>query len=477
MREGAKVFWTVVMAVMVMTLCACQPTPEEEIVVQKDTLSIIEAGKAASDSGENKEKTGFSAFSAPERYQYEAYDMSGRVYVKVDAKVIVPEVEHMPLAKISPRTFTKEDAEKLYKALMSDTVSIAPNGRTFKGYWKPALDALMAQKNSGKRDMKYATEEELDAAIAEVVKNMAAEPDEPIFVPADFSFTQYDRSEEILLWGARDSLFLSTLEISNSTDTNAAGAGSQAAYVRNVWSNTEFSSVRNSYTSDSLWAAQASGVPFILPALSAEEAKKAADEVMEQAGLMDEYTFAGERVIPLYETLEDREAEHKSVYEYMYTRCIQGVTETFTNTAVALGTDDLTVMRPWHYERIRVFVDDAGIYALLWDSPSTVEVVYEDAALLPFAQIQSVFEDQFMLRYGAFTSDKIGGKYEVTTIKLGLARICEKNHTTNAWLVPVWDFFGTYMSADGSVEGLDGYDSLLTINALDGSVINRQSGY
>lgn len=458
-------------------LTACQPTPEKEIIVQKDTLSIITADGAVATGGEEGEKRDLSAYSVPERYCYETEDTSGRVHLQVDAEVVMPEGEHMPVARISPRPFTEKDAKKLYEALMSDTVSIAPNGPRFKGYWQPALDELIEQKNSGKWDMKYATEEDLDAAIGEVVKKMAVEPDEPIPVSPAFSFTRYDRSEEIALWGVRKGLHLATLDFSNSTDAQDAGAGSQAAYVRNVWNSNEFSSVRNSYTSDILWEAQASGATFSSPTISPEDGRKIAEEAMEQAGFMEEYTFAGERVIPLYETLEDRNETCKNVYEFMYTRCVLGVAETFTNTAVALGTDDLTVMCPWHYERIRIFVDDEGIYALLWDSPSAVEVLYEDVALLPFEQIQSIFEAQFMLRYGAFTTDKTGGKYEIKEVKLGLMRICEKDHTTNALLVPVWDFFGTCTGEDGSVKGLDGFDSWLTINAIDGSIIDRQSGY
>lgn len=467
-----------IIAGMLLLLCtACQPTPEEEIIVQKDTLSIITAGEAAATGGKEGEKASLSTYSVPERYCYETEDTSGRVHLQVDAEVVMPEGERMPVARISPRPFSEEDAKKLYKALMADAVSIAPNGPRFKGYWQPALDELMEQKNSGKRDMKYATEEDLDAAIGEVVKKMAVEPDEPIPISPVFSFTRYDRSEEITLWGVRKGLYLATLDFSNSTDTQDAGAGSQAAYVRNVWNSNEFSSVRNSYTSDILWEAQTSGATFSSPAISPEDGRKIAEEAMEQAGLMEEYTFTGERVIPLYETLEDREGTYKNVYEYLYTRCVLGVAETFTNTAVALGTDDLAVMRPWHYERIRIFVDDEGIYALLWDSPSRLEVLYEDVALMPFEQIQSIFEAQFMLRYGAFTADNGGGRYEIQAVKLGLMRICEKDHTTNALLVPVWDFFGTYTGEDGSVKGLDGFDSWLTINAIDGSIIDRSTGY
>lgn len=459
-------------------LSACQPTPEEEIITQKNTLSVlpeVASTADAEDAGEQTDTMG-EKLSLPERYCYEAEDASGRVHLSVDAEVIAPQTASMPVARITPRSFTTEDAQALYATLMSDALSIAPNGPLYKDYWQPPLEELLTQKNSGKRDMKYATEAELDEAIAQVVKKMDAEPDAPVSAPPDFSFTQYDRSEEMTLWGVRDGLYLSTLELSNSTEAGDMGTGSQGAYMRNVWDNTTFSSVRNSYTSEEIWAAQASGISFTPPSMPQTEARDLAQALMERAGLA-EYTLTGDRLIPLYASLDDRDAEYKSVYEFMYTRSVQGVAETFTNTAVALGTDDLIVMRPWYYERIRIFVDDGGIYALLWDSPSTVEILYEDVALLPFEQIQAIFETQFMRRYGVYDETGTGGRYEIHTIKLGLARICEKDHTANALLVPVWDFFGTCTGEDGSVKGLDGYDSLLTINALDGSVIDRESGY
>ena len=66
----------------------------------------------------------------------------------------------------------------------------------------------------------------------------------------------------------------------------------------------------------------------------------------------------------------------------------------------------------------------------------------------------------------------------VTAVRLGLMRIIEKDNNDTAYLVPVWDFFGTYDSDGGTlVIGEDGYETLLTINAVDGSVIDRTLGY
>ena len=55
-------------------------------------------------------------------------------------------------------------------------------------------------------------------------------------------------------------------------------------------------------------------------------------------------------------------------------------------------------------------------------------------------------------------------------------RVKEKNVGDSGVLVPVWDFFGTQAFDDITI-GQDGYQSLLTINAVDGSIIDRDLGY
>ena len=70
---------------------------------------------------------------------------------------------------------------------------------------------------------------------------------------------------------------------------------------------------------------------------------------------------------------------------------------------------------------------------------------------------------------------------KVDHIKFGLTRITEASKRDSGLLVPVWDFFGTstqIIEVDGQTkEYPDGPIPILTINAIDGSVINRSLGY
>lgn len=62
----------------------------------------------------------------------------------------------------------------------------------------------------------------------------------------------------------------------------------------------------------------------------------------------------------------------------------------------------------------------------------------------------------------------------VESITFGYTRVLMKDAPTRYMMVPVWDFFG-YFEASGANKAED--YSLLTINAIDGSVIDREYGY
>jgi hypothetical protein len=71
--------------------------------------------------------------------------------------------------------------------------------------------------------------------------------------------------------------------------------------------------------------------------------------------------------------------------------------------------------------------------------------------------------------------------YTVDRITLGLTRIPVKDKPNEYMLVPVWDFFGTLKTEFNdqnkmSEESDYSAASFLTINAIDGSVIDRASG-
>ena len=88
-----------------------------------------------------------------------------------------------------------------------------------------------------------------------------------------------------------------------------------------------------------------------------------------------------------------------------------------------------------------------------------------------------------------FNNDQITGmEFHFTRITLSLQRISERDNMNYGLLTPVWNFWGTqlYHYEDGSMLWWNNMDSalgpcsaypLLSINAVDGSVIDPMQGY
>ena len=109
-----------VILILIFLLAACQPTPEEEFIAQKDTERMIEQA-ISTQSG-----TAVNDLGIPEQnVAFETTDTSGNVQIHVDASVFVPSESDLPVARISMKDFTKKDVETLYNALCSDAVPVS----------------------------------------------------------------------------------------------------------------------------------------------------------------------------------------------------------------------------------------------------------------------------------------------------------------------------------------------------------------
>ena len=99
--------------------------------------------------------------------------------------------------------------------------------------------------------------------------------------------------------------------------------------------------------------------------------------------------------------------------------------------------------------------------------------------LLPFSSIQAIFEKMIVIVDNEYdtSEEEWTCEYFIDHVTLGLMRLTERNVGSQDLLVPVWDFFGHSVDSYGIQRGTSGYISLLTINAIDGSIIDRTMGY
>jgi hypothetical protein len=143
-------------------------------------------------------------------------------------------------------------------------------------------------------------------------------------------------------------------------------------------------------------------------------------------------------------------------------------------------------MYDWQYETFQILINDEGILTLEWDSPIEVTgTTVENSTLLPFSSIKDMFEKRMRDTYEpqAKHADITDMAVNITRVSLEFERIAEQDSIENGLLVPVWNFYGTvteHYTGEGHDEYTNGFDEpwpLLTVNAIDGSVIDTGMGY
>ena len=147
-------------------------------------------------------------------------------------------------------------------------------------------------------------------------------------------------------------------------------------------------------------------------------------------------------------------------------------------------------------DSIFISVGGDGILSFIWYSPSTEPVVKESqTALMSFDEIASIADTMLPVvvvgpkETSLVDLDRINGfdthmDVEITKVSLTLMRIRDKG-SLQGTIVPVWDFWGTwdwYEPGEDAAETMKkgaNYTTqpMLTLNAIDGSVVSRLLGY
>ena len=161
-------------------------------------------------------------------------------------------------------------------------------------------------------------------------------------------------------------------------------------------------------------------------------------------------------------------------YTLAYTRMINGAAllpcyGALMNTSSF--RDDLFVPAVG-YEQVLLAINREGqITCFIWSSPYLISDERTEQSLLPFENILSVARQTLPLKYQV---NEVRGDIHllVYRIDLGYMAVLQRDTLTFA-LTPVWNFYGHDAPEDVHV----GCRPLLTINAVDGTVIDLEYGY
>lgn len=460
---------SLIVIITIMLLLGCQATPKRPVVIGKDTEQMIDSAK---EGGEGS--VILKAVDAPDTYKADLANAKGNIVVHVDANVILPNTDKIPTATVDKQEFSQETADKLMKLLLQ--------GQTLydvKSYFQPTkadiqkrLTELYAMR-AGTIPVQVDSGD-LDGSIQLWEQRLAEAPETVQKNPALTTFHKngakglepYDYIEGITEINGKSAYFyirnqtqenkISVIFVNSSQSPDLMGGTFQPVNMINGVSDANISK----------------------PSVSIEQVQAQTDAFIHELGLahlVHSVTELGIKVgtVP-NEGVNQQPQNLKSVYIVRFEREVNGAPITYTRDQGTAVEDGYAAS--WPYEAITFVIDDSGIIEFYWTSPYTEpEIVTDDTKLLPFPEIKQVFEKMIMVKNSWTEGTSV--QMDIDTVQLGLMRIVTPNQGNTGVLVPVWDFFGTTTYKNDEEQLSRPRDSLLTINAVDGTVIDRSVGY
>lgn len=453
-------------------LCACVPTPEEPIVIGKDQRPMIEQAKET-EAVEPEPTPTIQTIS-------EEFKDNG-VSVWIDAIVTVPGGA-MPIVRVHGVDFSQEQIDAFWNVLIGDAAMYpyAPEtkadiAKQIKKEQK-AIDELEAKKARGE-----SYDEELLVTCYDtlsILKEMYQDaPEGNELVPIGSRLSVRDDGVTLLMayedpdnWVERDGKRFSV--INNLPKPYSKGKpqvyDAQLHYsVLGANSDEEFygdiaeHDLRPLEDTDSVpEGAKLSMTP--------KQAMQDAAEWIERLNV----PFAPVRVTLV------RDGRKRQAYLVECGRVVNGVPAAPMDPGTYSRSEaSESVSVAWNYETFQILLSDDGLYAIRWESPiETEDTLVEQSKLLPFDEVLAIFRKMMPIRYASSFDDRTE-IFQISEVRLELVRVLEQNAQNAGLLIPVWNFYGTHRTKAKDWEDDDTYGCVLTVNAVNGSIVDPDKGY
>ncbi len=504
MQKLLRVFLLIALAAL---LAGCQATPENGVVVRKDLQQMLDMAS----SPQEKQSSLMEKLGVPERYEADFMDATGTVRVTADAAVALPETDSIPVVRVTPKAFGQDTVDALVGALFGDgqlydTESLAVLTKddiaalltSFK-QTKAALEAqgMKPETNGGESEPPPSEAggseaaarsgnqlDEINQTIGLYEKLLAEAPEQKDAVEVTGAMQTEDGVAYVHLGQPCETGGIASLFVVNSEHSQ------YAQYLRRG----DYDSAAGMYFTPKEWEqsgmdrGRAVAATLEYPSITREQAQEIADNLLTRIGVDYLQCTVVEQVIggssSEYAGSGTPTGNTIKAYRLQYVRTVGGIPVTYANVDSAWDDTAADNIWIWTYERMTLIINDSGIVEMVWDSPYTMgDTVIEDAALLPYAKVQDVFEKMILIN--SVDESQTRAELNIGAVCLGYARITEQNSLMQGLLIPAWDFFGNktvyFKDAEGNTQSYTSWNetgqSMLTINAIDGSVIDRTKGY
>ncbi len=465
---------------------ACQPTPATPAVVNKNTDLVGEVAKANEEG--NKAELAKDKQVINEQIQKlnghlnMEFKPNAQVTIKVDADITPVGDRKYPVIREQPENFTKEQFDTFVKYLTNDQpLFYMADG----SHWtKEEIGAMLPHVKG------YGEQGNLPSYIKSTIKDVTGRLEEDFTsAPSKADEKPYDGT----LIQKDNNKYYSTI-----TQLKCYLGKDQAAHLslRQSFNKTKTSL---QFDNDDYGIAYATFEPYTgtdakQMKLTYQEAKAKAEEFVKQMDGQDSSMVIYDSAIAYQSAFgyHDKETAQQA-YAFNFARSYNGIPVEPIGylTTASEKIDYSKQIRP---EGIFIIIDDKGINTASWQNHTKfMEKAAEDTPMIDFDSVKDIFEQHCKQKFTWVPRDDalqtgptkkdLRATLNINRVELNLMVMPEKDNLDNYITVPVWDFIGDmnydekYISQEGSTAEGEKNISIVTINAINGSIIDREQGY
>lgn len=446
-------------------LSACQPSPEEFIVINKGNDNLEKVIQ------ETPMPENTNSFQTPNSWQEVVQSKVGNFEINIDAQINVSNASSYSVYEIAPVPFTEDQIADICRVLFDGREIYELNKERSKEDYQDMVfeqKAYLAELQRHKDDSSLSKEEydEEVNRIKRLIEKYSAEyenaPDTVKRTLIDeIEFSNFEAWDGINIMSKIDDGKWDYLSVANGENN----LGNNLVYY--------IDSIQRDLAPQIFRGDCIDGL-----SLSLEDAEIISNELIEELGLSNKFS-----IYAVY-----TEGYNKSeTYMIRYAMTLEGVQESlidanwggysavYADQAETIESHSEEYREPWSYGYIEISVKEDGIQSFIWQRPGKiVKTINQNVTILSFEEIQEIFKNQICIRnFEISKSDVI--EINIDKAALSLMRVPIKHTSREYYLLPVWDFFGEIIITNGTILVND--DSFLTINAIDGSIIDRNLGY
>ncbi len=503
--------------VMAVTFSACQKSPESSIVKNKDMDNMIEEARDTENGFQNVTDVA----EKYDTYQTTINDESLKVSVNVNAKVDIPGTSQMSVMRVKQKNIDQDFLDKVKETLVQGETLY--DGSVKNIQTRSSIESEIQMYREQLEDLTDGTDDaeiyrqEIQQDIDELQEEYESAPEEVVYedYPSDgllhsvAELHEKDVKNSFYGWeyelNPSGEVYYGVSDGKNGKHTalyvqNNENYGNCLRYDSDKHGDMRISSVAVGSCDVGRWKIGEENIqdhllvdvenpeesleeyPDMPTTITQEEAQGKAEELLGTLGLTDFKYSEGGLYGQVCDTSDDgTKIQYRKVYIFKYLRNIDGVF--VDNEGASKFVDewqgDDYVKREWSGENIEITVNDDGIVGFCYNSPiEIIETVVDKSSMKSFDEIKAVFEQMVPVanaRGEGTDEDKV--TIEISRVILRYTRISEADSFDTGLLVPVWDFMGKQTDVYGEKAYSETDACIMTINAIDGSVIDRRLGY